>query len=374
MHSSGRRLGRLLAGAAVIAATGVFVPTAATAAPAGTTGPIRRTTWSSSRGRPARPTPRPTSPARAARSSRTTRRSACSSRAAATRPSRSAAGEQQGRGRVRDGEVRLPAGRRAGADADAQPRATCRTRRRPTATRSRALQWDMRQIHTPEAHAITGGSPAVSSATSTPGSTTPTRTCAPNVDVANSANCVSGAPVPGTAAANDDNGHGTHTAGTIAAAANGIGIVGVAPNVKIAGIKAGNAAGFFFPEAVICAFMWAGDARHRRDEQQLLRRPVAVQLQERPGAAGDLEGRAAGDQVRPEAGRAPSSPPRATTATTCRTRRRTSRARTTRTPVRRVTITNACVVVPVEVSGRRRRHRRPAASRRTRAPGSTRTT
>lgn len=56
----------------------------------------------------------------------------------------------------------------------------------------------------------------------------------------------------------DDNGHGTHTAGTIAAAKNGIGIVGVAPNVKIAGIKAGNADGFFYPEAVVCAFMWAG--------------------------------------------------------------------------------------------------------------------
>src|SRR5213078_1690566 len=79
---------------------------------------------------------------------------------------------------------------------------------------------------------------------------------AANIDVANSANCVSGAPVPGLAA-QDDNGHGTHTAGTIAAASNGQGIVGVAPNVKIAGIKAGNADGFFFPEAVVCAFMWA---------------------------------------------------------------------------------------------------------------------
>src|SRR6266508_1797379 len=75
---------------------------------------------------------------------------------------------------------------------------------------------------------------------------------------ANSVNCVSGTPVPGKVAANDDHGHGTHTAGTMAAAANGIGIVGVAPNVRIAGIKAGNADGFFFPEAVVCAFVWVG--------------------------------------------------------------------------------------------------------------------
>jgi subtilisin family serine protease len=82
---------------------------------------------------------------------------------------------------------------------------------------------------------------------------------AANVSSADSANCLSGAPVPGAVAANDDNGHGTHTAGTIAAASNGIGIVGVAPNVKVAGIKAGNSDGYFFPEAVVCAFMWAGD-------------------------------------------------------------------------------------------------------------------
>ena len=44
-------------------------------------------------------------------------------------------------------------------------------------------------------------------------------------------------------------------------------------------------------------------ARVRRHEQQLLRGPVAVQLQERPRAAGDLGGRAPRDQVRDGAGR-----------------------------------------------------------------------
>src|SRR5438309_3535320 len=118
------------------------------------------------------------------------------------------------------------------------------------------LQWDMRQIHTPEAHAITGGSPAVLVGDIDTGIDFHHPDLRQNIDVANSANCVSGAPVPGTAA-QDDNGHGTHTAGTIAAASNGFGIVGVAPNVHIAAIKAGNAAGFFFPEAVVCSFMWA---------------------------------------------------------------------------------------------------------------------
>jgi subtilisin family serine protease len=131
----------------------------------------------------------------------------------------------------------------------------------PPATDSDSLsgrQWDMVQIHAPEAHEITGGSPDVLVGDIDTGLDYTHPDLAANVDGANSANCVSGAPVAGAVAANDDNGHGTHTAGTIAAASNGIGIVGVAPNVKIAGIKAGNADGFFFPEAVICAFMWAG--------------------------------------------------------------------------------------------------------------------
>jgi lantibiotic leader peptide-processing serine protease len=120
-------------------------------------------------------------------------------------------------------------------------------------------QWDMVQIHVPEAHAITGGSPSVVVGDIDTGLDYTHPDLAANVDFANSVSCVGGIPNTNPAAWNDDNGHGTHTAGTIAAAANGIGIVGVAPNVKIAGIKAGNAAGYFYPEAVICSFIWAGD-------------------------------------------------------------------------------------------------------------------
>src|SRR2546428_6629121 len=120
------------------------------------------------------------------------------------------------------------------------------------------LQWDMRQIHTPEAHAITGGSPAVLVGDIDTGIDFNHPDLRQNIDVADSANCLTGAPVQGTAA-QDGNGHGTHTAGTIAAAANGMGIVGVAPNVRIAAIKAGTDAGrVFFPAAVRRALMSAG--------------------------------------------------------------------------------------------------------------------
>ena len=120
-----------------------------------------------------------------------------------------------------------------------------------------SLQWDMNQIQAPAAHAVNNGAGVLVGDIDT-GLDYTHPDLAANVDDAASANCVSGAAVPGKVAAMDDNGHGTHTAGTIAAAANGVGIVGVAPQVRIAGIKAGNADGYFFPEAVICAFMWAG--------------------------------------------------------------------------------------------------------------------
>ena len=121
-----------------------------------------------------------------------------------------------------------------------------------------SLQWDMNQINAPAAHAINGGSPSVVVGDIDTGLDFTHPDLAANVDFADSTSCIGGVPNTSPAAWMDDNGHGTHTAGTIAAAKNGIGIVGVAPNVRLAGIKAGDAAGFFFPEAVVCAFMWAG--------------------------------------------------------------------------------------------------------------------
>jgi lantibiotic leader peptide-processing serine protease len=119
-------------------------------------------------------------------------------------------------------------------------------------------QWDMVQIHAPEARAINGGSPSVVVGDIDTGIDYTHPDLVANIDFSKSVSCISGVPNSNPAAWNDDNGHGTHTAGTIAAAKNGIGIVGVAPNVKIAAIKAGNADGYFFPEAVICSFVWAG--------------------------------------------------------------------------------------------------------------------
>ena len=49
----------------------------------------------------------------------------------------------------------------------------------------------------------------------------------------------------------------------MAAARNGIGIVGVAPGVRIASVKVVNDDGFIYPEYSICGFVWA--AEHHMD-------------------------------------------------------------------------------------------------------------
>ena len=122
------------------------------------------------------------------------------------------------------------------------------------------LQWDMRQIHAPEANAITGGSPAVVVGDIDTGVDKDHPDLIQNLDFSRSASCELGFPNQNPASWDDHNGHGTHTTGTMAAAFNGFGITGVAPNVKIAAIKSSNDDGYFFVHQVVCSFMWAGGA------------------------------------------------------------------------------------------------------------------
>jgi subtilisin family serine protease len=120
-------------------------------------------------------------------------------------------------------------------------------------------QWDMFQISVPEAHAVSMGDPAVIVGDIDSGIDAYHPDLAANVDWSRSVSCIGGVPDQDYAAWEDNNFHGTHTAGTIAAAYNGIGIVGVAPDVKLAAIKGCNDSGYCWPEAIICSFVWAAE-------------------------------------------------------------------------------------------------------------------
>jgi subtilisin family serine protease len=56
----------------------------------------------------------------------------------------------------------------------------------------------------------------------------------------------------------DDNGHGTHVAGLVGAALNGLGTAGVAPKVTLVNVRAGQDSGFFFLQPTIDALVYAG--------------------------------------------------------------------------------------------------------------------
>jgi subtilisin family serine protease len=123
-----------------------------------------------------------------------------------------------------------------------------------------AEQWDMQMIKADQAHQITDGSRRVLVGVLDSGIDPDHPDLAANIDVADSVNC-SDAGRPDRSATGwwpTTSDHGTHVAGTIAAARNGVGIVGVAPNVRMASVKVVNDDGFIYPEYAVCGFIWAG--------------------------------------------------------------------------------------------------------------------
>ena len=59
----------------------------------------------------------------------------------------------------------------------------------------------------------------------------------------------------------DNQFHGTHVAGIVAARANGIGVVGVAPNVTLVPVKVCDATGYCYASAVVDGITYAGDEK-----------------------------------------------------------------------------------------------------------------
>jgi len=136
-------------------------------------------------------------------------------------------------------------------------------------------QWDMRLISAFDAQKRQAGDRRVKVGVIDTGIEGTHPDIAANFDRADSRNFTTDIPVDpgGTAldgpcehpscvdpANEDDNGHGTHVASTIAAPVNGQGIAGVAPNVTLVNIRAGQDSGYFFLQPTVDAITYAGTA------------------------------------------------------------------------------------------------------------------
>ncbi|MFI7160771.1 S8 family peptidase [Micromonospora chalcea] len=130
----------------------------------------------------------------------------------------------------------------------------------PTAEPLYGQQWDMDMIRVPQAHAVTGGSPSVVVGVLDSGISSSHPDLATQIAKDKSTSCIGGVTNTAEPAWNPTTSdHGTHVAGTIAAAVNGVGVTGVAPGVKVAAVKVVNDDGYIFPEAAVCGFMWAAE-------------------------------------------------------------------------------------------------------------------
>ena len=130
----------------------------------------------------------------------------------------------------------------------------------PTGEPLWGLQWDMAQIDVPEAHAVTTGDSSVVVGVLDSGISSSHPDLATQIAKDKSASCLGGVVDTSEAAWNPTTSdHGTHVAGTIAASINGVGIAGVAPGVKVASVKVVSDAGYIYPEAAVCGFMWAAE-------------------------------------------------------------------------------------------------------------------
>jgi subtilisin family serine protease len=125
-------------------------------------------------------------------------------------------------------------------------------------------QWDMKQINAEQARAVPGGNRPVLVGVLDSGIDPTHPDLVGQVNAGASVSCIGGMPNTAPSAwSNDLIGHGTHVAGVIAGKKNNVGIVGVAPNAKLAAVKLAiddvndPNFGLVFADAFVCAIDWA---------------------------------------------------------------------------------------------------------------------
>ena len=100
-----------------------------------------------------------------------------------------------------------------------------------------------------------------------------------DLNVRGGINCASDSP----SAWDDPNGHGTHVAGTVGALDNGIGVVGVAPGVRLWAVRILNSAGNGLLSWYVCGLDWIAAQRDPHDPARPLFEAVNMSVA-KPGS------------------------------------------------------------------------------------------
>ncbi len=147
-------------------------------------------------------------------------------------------------------------------------------------------QWDMSLIRAPEAREVAPGNHDVLVGVLDSGIDPTHPDLVAALDPGRSAGCLSGrADRSPSAWMPTGSIHGTHVAGTIAAADDGRGVTGVAPGVRIAAVKVVDDEGFIYPEYAVCGFMWAAQQRMRVTNSSYFVDPWLFTCADEPGQA-----------------------------------------------------------------------------------------
>ncbi|RST13820.1 peptidase S8 [Streptomyces sp. WAC05374] len=220
----------------------------------------------------------------------------------------------------------------------------------PTTLAESLTRWDMTQIKADRAWAVTTGSAAVKVGVLDTGVDDLHQDIAPNFNAADSVSCAYGKADTRAGAWRDVGTHGTHVAGTIAAAKNGKGVIGVAPGVKISSVRiAEPGTSLFFAENTICGFMWAGDHGFKVTNNSYYTDPWQFNCPDNADQAAIIEGVRRAQEYAERRG---SLQIAAAGNSNLDLANKTvdTESPNDSTPVRR-TITNACLDIPTELPG-----------------------